>query len=95
MQLLVTERGEAVHLHEGEAPVLEIKRVLHRVEGPRLAAGDTERLLQSIASEDDLEEFKSGGTVSFYHRLQESAAFQIMAFKEDGHVRLEIRRFKG
>ena len=94
MQLLLAERGEAVHLHPEEAPVLEISRVLHRVEGPALAPAYPEALLQSVASNEDLLEFKSLRMVCFYHHFDDTAAFQVMAFREDGHVRLEIRRFR-
>jgi hypothetical protein len=36
MQLIVAEGGAAVHLYVGAAPILEITRQLHRVEGPPL-----------------------------------------------------------
>ena len=94
LTVLVKQRGDAVHLHEGESPVLEVKRVLRRVEGPRLEPGDTYALLAIFASEDDLLQFQNNGFVCFYHRFQESFVFQFMAFRENGHIRLEIRKLK-
>jgi Tfp pilus assembly ATPase PilU len=91
---LIAQRGDAIHLHEGEPPVFEIKRVLCKIEGPNLAHGDTYALLAIAASEDDLLEFQNNGLVCFYHRFQQSSVFQFMAFREDKHVRLEIRKFK-
>src|SRR5713101_1282657 len=94
MQLVVAEQGEAVHSHEKESPVLEVKRVLHRIEGPPLAAGETEELLRVLAPADELSELSTNHMTSFYFHFGEVAVFQIMAFREDGHVRLELRRFR-
>jgi Tfp pilus assembly pilus retraction ATPase PilT len=94
MELLISERGEAVHLHPGEAPVPEINRVLHRIEGPPVAAEEPEALLRTVASEDDLCEFKTERMVCFYYHFGETAVFQVMAFREDQHTRLEVRRFR-
>jgi Tfp pilus assembly pilus retraction ATPase PilT len=92
MQLILAEQGEAVHLHPNEAPVLEIKRALHRIEGPSLTAGETEDILRVVAPADDLSELRMNGVTSFYYQFTEAAVFQVMAFREDGHVRLELRR---
>jgi hypothetical protein len=94
MQIVFAERGEAVHLHETESPVLEVKRMLHRIEGPPVAPGEIEELLGGIASPDDLSELRINGLSCFYFHFDEAAVFQIMAFREDGHVRLELRRFR-
>jgi len=93
LKQVTSRRGEAVHLHEGESPVLEIKRTLHKIEGPALKPGDTYALLAIHASEEDLLAFQNSGLVCFYSRAKE-AVFQFMAFRESGHVRLEIRKFK-
>ena len=91
---LIAQRGDAIHLHEGEPPVFEIKRVLCKVEGSSLERGDTYALLAITASEGDLVEFQKNGLVCFYHRVRQSSVFQFMAFREDKHVRLEIRKFR-
>ena len=92
MQLVVTERGEAVHLHDGEAPVLEIRGQLHRVEGPHLEAGDTQTLLRGIVPKDEFQELERNGLMAFEYRYGESTFFRMMAFREDGSVRAEVRR---
>ena len=91
MDLVVVERGEAMHLHDGESPVLEIRRGLHRVEGPPLEAGDTQTLLRSIAPSAEFKEALRGCT-AFAHRHSEAAHFRVMALREDGGIRLELRR---
>jgi Tfp pilus assembly pilus retraction ATPase PilT len=94
MQLLVAERGEAIHLHDREPPVLEIRRELHRIEGPPLERGEAQMLLQGIATHDQLQEALRGCTV-FEHHWHGSAHFQVMAFREGGSIRLELRRVIG
>jgi Tfp pilus assembly pilus retraction ATPase PilT len=94
MQLVVAQQGEAVHLHENEPPVLEIKRALHRIEGPPVARGEAEGLLRSVASLDELVELRRNRMTAFYFHFGELAVFQIMAFNEDGQLRLELRRFR-
>ena len=81
MQLIVAERGEAIHLHNGEPPVLEIRHALHRVEGPPLEAGETQTLLQGIASPAQFQE-ASRGCIVFEHRWGAAAHFRVMAFLE-------------
>ena len=94
MQLVCAERADAVHLHEKESPVLELKRVLHRIEGPALAQGETEQLLSTIAPQEELVELGLNRMASFYFHFRDLAVFQVMAFREDDHLRLELRRFR-
>jgi len=91
MQLLLAERGEAIHLHDGGRPVLEIRRELHTIEGPSLEVGDTQTLLRSIAPPPEFQEALRGCT-AFEHRHADGAHFHVMAFREDGSIRLELRR---
>ena len=96
MELLFSERADAVHLHPGERPVLEVRRVLLvcPLEGPPLQADETEELLRGVASDDDLSKFRSEGMVCFYFHFRGVAVFQVMGFRESGHIRLEVRRFR-
>jgi Tfp pilus assembly pilus retraction ATPase PilT len=92
IQLIVAEGGEAVHLHDGEAPVLEIRGQLYRIEGPCFEPGDTQTLLRSIAPSDEFQEVMRNGISAFEHRHGEATFFRILAFREDGSLRLELRR---
>src|SRR6185503_9560166 len=82
MELMTSERGEAVHLHDGEAPVLELQHQLHRIEGPPLAAGDTLTLFRGIAPREEFREFERTGLAIFTHKHTDAASFQIMVFRE-------------
>ena len=94
MQLVYAERAEAVHLHPNEAPVLEVKRVLHRIEGPPMAPGETEELLRTVAPPEEVAELRTNRMTCFYFHFRDVAVFQVMAFREEGSVRLEVRRFR-
>jgi len=91
MELVLAEHGDAVHLHDGNRPVLEIRRQLYTIEGPPLDAGDTQTLLRSIAPPSEFQEALRGCT-AFKHRHGDGALFHVMAFREDGSIRLELRR---
>jgi len=78
---LIAQRGDAIHLHEGEPPVFEIKRVLCKVEGSSLERGDTYALLAITASEGDLVEFQKNGLVCFYHRFGSRPFFNSWHFE--------------
>src|SRR5579863_6646268 len=92
MSLITMERGEAIHLHDGEAPVLEIHQELHRIEGPSLEGGDTQTLLRSIAPSEEFREAMGTGLAAFTYRYGDAAFFHVMAFKEADSLRLELRR---
>jgi Tfp pilus assembly pilus retraction ATPase PilT len=92
MQLVVVERGEAVHLDDGEAPVLEIRGQLHRIEGPRLESGDAQTLFRSIAPKDEFQAASRSGLAAFEVRHGETAFFRVMAFRAGDRIRVELRR---
>jgi Tfp pilus assembly pilus retraction ATPase PilT len=92
MQLVLVERGDAVHLHDGEAPVLEIRGQLHRIEGPRLESGDAQTLFRSIAPKGEFQKAARSGLAAFEVRHGEATFFRVMAFREDDRVRVELRR---
>jgi Tfp pilus assembly pilus retraction ATPase PilT len=92
MQLIVSEQGEAIHLHDGEAPVLEIRGGLHRIEGPRLNSGEAQAMFQGVAPKEEIQEATRNRLVSFEFRFSENASFRMMFFREDGTDRIELRR---
>lgn len=91
MPLIVNEDGDAFHLHDQEAPVLETHRKLHYVENPAFEAGETRTMLRSIAPPDDFNDAIRYGLALFIHKYADSE-FQVLAFKECDSLRLEFRR---
>jgi Tfp pilus assembly pilus retraction ATPase PilT len=90
-EILIEEKAQGLHLYPGERPVVEVTRTLFRVSGPPLERGDTETLLRQIASADEIREFEGKGILSCYHHIPARALFHVMAFREHGLTRLEIR----
>ncbi len=70
MQLMVSERAEALHIYPGAAPVLEVKRVLHRLQGVKVTTAETDSLLHAVTGADKLAEFAREGLVSFSFHLR-------------------------
>jgi len=91
IEILVVERADALHLHPGEKPVVEMTRTLFQVSGPPVERSDLEIILRHIASKEQFREFQSAGFISCYHRVPGQGWFTFMAFREQNHIRLEIR----
>ena len=95
MELVISEHGTGLHLCAGRPPVLEISGQLHAVEGPPLTADDPLRMLHEIEPPGALFEFEGLGLLSFERvfksALQRGHSVQVMAFREAGQVRLELR----
>jgi hypothetical protein len=53
-----------------------------------------EELLRTVAPPEELSELSTNNMTSFYFHFRDVAVFQVMPFREDGYVRLELRRFK-
>jgi hypothetical protein len=47
-----------------------------------------------VAPPEELSELRTNNMTSFYFHFRDVAVFQIMAFREDDQVRLELRRFR-
>jgi Tfp pilus assembly pilus retraction ATPase PilT len=92
MQLIASEQAEALHLYRGQPPVLEVRRTLHKLEGPKLKPEDVDQLFHEIVQANNLSELASEGMVSFFFHFADTTEFHVMAFREDGPLRLEIRR---
>lgn len=92
MQLIVSERGDAIHLHDGKPPVLEIRGQLHRLEGPSLDSGEGEKMFRGIAPEEEIKQAADKGLSAFAFRFGKDSFFRIMAFQEGDSIRLELRR---
>jgi len=93
LHLIVSERAQALHLVAGRPPVLELREVPHRIEGPNLAVEDTKAYFDQIAPDDALAEFSLNDLVSFDYAFERfGVSFLVMAFRENDRVRLEVRR---
>ncbi|MGE3311727.1 MAG: type IV pilus twitching motility protein PilT [Limisphaerales bacterium] len=92
LQLVVSENAADLHLRVGTAPVLRVHGVLHRVEGPFLRPEDTEELMRSITSEEQIRSVRERGGADFGFAFGEMARFRVSVFKEKGNFGMVLRQ---
>lgn len=91
LQLVQSERAEALRLVVGHAPVIVVKGKGHRLEGPPLTAENAEVFLQSIADSRQRRHLRENGWAQFFYKFQGSARFLIAAEIERERLRFYIR----
>ena len=92
LQLVVLENASDLHLRVGSAPVIRVHGVLHRVEGPVLRPEDTEELVHSFTSEDQIQQVRERGGSDFGFAFGEVARFRVSIFKEKGNFAGVLRQ---
>ena len=85
LQLVVAEGASDLHIRVGSPPVIRLHGVLHRVEGPGLRPEDTEELMRSITSEDNVQHVRERGGSDFGFAFGELARFRVSVFREKGN----------
>ena len=61
LQLMVSEGAADLHIRTGIPPAIRVHGALHKVEGPALTPDDTEDLMRSISSEDNIQQVRENG----------------------------------
>jgi twitching motility protein PilT len=92
LQLVVSENAADLHLRVHVPPVIRLHGILHRVEGPPLKAEDTEELMRSITSEDNIQHVRENGGADFGFAFGEAARFRVSVFKEKGNFGMVLRQ---
>jgi twitching motility protein PilT len=92
LQLMVSEGAADLHVRVGNPPVIRLHGVLHRVEGPVLRPEDTEELMRSITSEDQIQHVRERGGADFGFAFGELARFRVSVFKEKGNFACVLRQ---
>ncbi|MCD6338209.1 MAG: type IV pilus twitching motility protein PilT [Verrucomicrobia bacterium] len=92
LQLVVDEGASDLHIRVGVPPVIRVHGILHRVEGPPLEVEDTEELVRSITSEENIQQVRESGTVDFGFAFGEQARFRVSVFKERGNFAIVARQ---
>jgi twitching motility protein PilT len=92
LQLMVSEGAADLHVRVGNPPVIRLHGVLHRVEGPPLRPEDTEELMRSITSEDQIQHVRERGGADFGFAFGELARFRVSVFKEKGNFACVLRQ---
>ncbi len=92
LQLMVSEGSSDLHIRVGAPPVIRLHGILHRVDGPPLQPQDTEELVRSITSEDNIQQVRENGGSDFGFAFGEMARFRVSVFKEKGNFGLVLRQ---
>src|SRR5260221_6540620 len=92
LQLVVSEGASDLHIRVGVPPTIRVHGVLHRVEGPSLKPEDTEELMRSITSEENIQHIREQGGADFAFAFGEVARFRVSAFKEKGNFAIVLRQ---
>src|SRR5690242_12918165 len=92
LQLVVSEGASDLHIRVGTPPVIRVHGILHRVEGPLLQPEDSEELMRSITSEDQIQHVRERGGADFGFAFGELARFRVSVFKEKGNFACVLRQ---
>jgi twitching motility protein PilT len=92
LQLVVAEGASDLHIRVGTPPVIRVHGILHRVEGPALKAEDTEELMRSITSEENIQSTRERGGADFGFAFGDAARFRTSVFKAKGDFGLVMRQ---
>ncbi len=92
LQLVVQENAADLHIRVGVPPVIRLHGILHKVEGPVLKPEDTEELMRTITSEENVQQVRERGTVDFGFAFGELARFRVSVFKEKGRFGIVARQ---
>jgi twitching motility protein PilT len=92
LQLVVQENAADLHLRVGIPPVIRLHGILNRVDGPPLRPEDTEELMRTITSEDNIQHVRERGGADFGFAFGELARFRVSVFKERGNFGVVARQ---
>src|ERR1700755_901568 len=92
LQLVVSEGSSDLHIRVGIPPTIRVHGILHRVEGPSLTPEDTEELMRSITSEDNIQHVRERGGSDFGFAFGELARFRVSVCKEKGNFAMVLRQ---
>jgi Tfp pilus assembly pilus retraction ATPase PilT len=65
LNLVIAEKAEELHLDFGVPPAIRVRKELNVIEGPEVTTENIKLLLQSIASEQQIQEIKNRGNLKF------------------------------
>jgi len=91
-QLMVDLGAADLHIRVGIPPALRVSGILERVEGPPCEPEDTEELMSSISSEDNIQEVRQNGGADFGFSFSDKARFRCSVFKEKGNFAMVLRQ---
>lgn len=84
-----------LHLSAGAPPFVRVNGHLSPIELPPLTARDTERILRSLATEEQWRSFVQDGEIAFAYTLPDGSRFRCIAYRQQGRCAAAIRIIPG
>ena len=91
LQLVVDENASDIHISVGKPPCLRIDGRLHPLEIEPLRPEDTERLMRSITSEEQIQRVREHGGTDFGFAFGDMGRFRVSVFRQKGHFGVVLR----
>lgn len=92
LQLMVDTGSADLHIRVGIPPCIRMHGLLERVDGPVCTPEETEELMSSIASDDNIQEVRENGGSDFGFSFSDKARFRVSIFKAKGAFALVLRQ---
>ena len=77
LNLVNAEKAEELYLDFGVPPAIQVQGELHTIEGPPVSPENLELLLQSIASEQQIQDIKGRGNLKFICPFGNASRFRV------------------
>ena len=84
-------RASDVHLKVGSPPVLRVDGRLTRLNGQSVAAADIENALTTVASDQEIERFRTTKELDLDYEMADVSRFRVNVSREDGDLRMVFR----
>lgn len=91
LQLVVERNASDLHLTEGEPPILRVDGELVPVEGPRLTADDTKRMLYGVLTDKQKVTFEEELELDFSLYIPNISRFRVNVHQQRGSVEAAFR----
>jgi twitching motility protein PilT len=92
LDLMVEQGASDLHLQVGQAPTLRVNGSMMPIDGPALAAADTERLMLSVTPDVHVTNVKLHGGADFGFSFGEKARFRVSVLRARGHYGMVLRQ---
>ena len=90
LNLVNSESAEELHLDFGVPPAIRVNEELHTIEGPPVSPENIELLLQSIASEQQIQDIKRRGNSKFIYPFGETSRFRVIVTTRGNSFSLKL-----
>jgi twitching motility protein PilT len=92
LEIVVEQNASDLHLQVGQPPTLRLSGAMTPVDGPNLAAEDTENLMLAITPDTHVQNLKLNGGADFGFAYLDKARFRVSVHKAKGNYGIVLRQ---